>query len=32
MEMTDREKKNRVKLQEKKPLAYEKIIKHPATI
>ena len=32
MEMTDREKKNRVKLQDKKPKAYEKIIKHPEKI
>ncbi|MDD5518585.1 MAG: radical SAM protein [Candidatus Omnitrophica bacterium] len=32
MGMTVREKKNRVRLQEKKPLAYEKIIKHPEKI
>ncbi len=30
--MTDREKNNRVKLQEKKPLAYNKIVKHPEKI
>lgn len=32
MKMTNREKKNRLKLQEKKPLAYAKIIKHPEKI
>jgi len=31
-ESTTREKNNRVKLQEKKPLAYAKIIKHPEKI
>ena len=31
-EMTTREKKSRVTLEEKKPLAYEKIIKHPEKI
>jgi len=32
MSMTDREKKNRSSLQDKKPLAYAKIIKHPEKI
>jgi MoaA/NifB/PqqE/SkfB family radical SAM enzyme len=32
IEMTAREKNNRETLQEKKPLAYEKIIKHPEKI
>ena len=32
MPRTERETKNRGRLQEKKPLAYEKIIKHPKKI
>lgn len=30
--MTEREKKNRIKLQDKKPKAFEKIVKHPEKI